>query len=328
MQDLGKIQEPKLQDLAASIPNTLRLSRAESTVQKYTRSVEWWKKWAGQYPEIPQFPAQPAHIALYLQHLLDTTEAKTAVDDAVNALAWAHDLGGLQSPTSHPTVKTMRESAHRMKGRPTVKKEPVAPQLLRRMVNLMAQQSASLLDIRTVSVCLLAFSGFFRFNELAQIRCSDLQFSSTDVRVRVQHSKTDQYRDGNEVLIARTGSSTCPVAMLERYMAMANLTTAVDNWLFRPLTATKYGHRLKKVGKMTYSRVREVVREALRRLGEEPDAYGLHSLRAGGASAAANAGVEDRLFKRHGRWRSENAKDGYVKDSYESRLSVSLNLGL
>ena len=79
---------------------------------------------------------------------------------------------------------------------------------------------------------------------------------------------------------------------------------------------------------MTYSRVREVVREALRRLGEEPDAYGLHSLRAGGASAAANAGVEDQLFKRHGRWRSENAKDGYVKDSYESRLSVSLNLGL
>ena len=46
----------------------------------------------------------------------------------------------------------------------------------------------------------------------------------------------------------------CPVAMLERYMAMANLTTAVDNWLFRSLTVTKYGHRLKKVGKMTYSK--------------------------------------------------------------------------
>ena len=57
----------------------------------------------------------------------------------------------------------------------------------------------------------------------------------------------------------------------------------------------------------------------------EQDANGLHSLRARGASAAANAGVEDQLFKRHRRWRSENAKDGYVKDSYESRLSVSLN---
>jgi len=29
----------------------------------------------------------------------------------------------------------------------------------------------------------------------------------------------------------------------------------VENWLFRPLTATKHGHKLKQVGKMTYSRV-------------------------------------------------------------------------
>ena len=149
----------------------------------------------------------------------------------------------------------MRESAHHMKVRPTIKKEPVAPQLLWRMANVMVQQLASLLEIRTVTICLLAFSGVFCYNEITQIRCSDLQFSSTDVRVRVQHSKTDQYRDGNEVLIARTGSSVCPVAMLERYMAMANLTPAVENWLFRPLTATKHGHKLKQVGKMTYSRV-------------------------------------------------------------------------
>ena len=35
----------------------------------------------------------------------------------------------------------------------------------------------------------------------------------------------------------------------------------------------------------------------------------MHSLRAGGATAAANAGVPDRLFKRHGRWKSESAKE-------------------
>jgi len=33
-------------------------------------------------------------------------------------------------------------------------------------------------------------------------------------------------------------------------------------------------------------------------------------------------------FKRHGRWRSENAKDGYVKDDVTSRLQVSRKLGL
>ena len=56
--------------------------------------------------------------------------------------------------------------------------------------------------------------------------------------------------------------------------------------------------------------------------------FGLHSLRAGGATAAANAGVPDHLFKHHGRWKSENAKDGYVKDDAASRLGVSKSLGL
>ncbi|KAL5020676.1 hypothetical protein ScPMuIL_002241, partial [Solemya velum] len=52
------------------------------------------------------------------------------------------------------------------------------------------------------------------------------------------------------------------------------------------------------------------------------------NLRAGGASKAANAGIPDRLFKRHGRWRSETAKDGYVKDDFSKLLSVSQCLGL
>ena len=43
----------------------------------------------------------------------------------------------------------------------------------------------------------------------------------------------------------------------------------------------------------------------------------------GVATAAANAGVPDRLILRHGRWSSVSAKDGYVKDSVASRLSVS-----
>ena len=52
----------------------------------------------------------------------------------------------------------------------------------------------------------------------------------------------------------------------------------------------------------------------------------MHSLHAGGATAAANTGVPDRLFKRHGRWTSESAEDGYIKSSIERRLQVSKQL--
>ena len=62
--------------------------------------------------------------------------------------------------------------------------------------------------------------------------------------------------------------------------------------------------------------------------GFNPKQFGLHSLRSGGASAAGNNGINDRLFKRHGRWKSERAKDGYVKDSLDELLSDSLGPGL
>jgi hypothetical protein len=56
--------------------------------------------------------------------------------------------------------------------------------------------------------------------------------------------------------------------------------------------------------------------------------YCLHSLHPGAASTAANKGIKDRIYKRHGRWVSEDVKDMYVKDSVHERLSVSLNLWL
>ena len=60
MQELQNILEPRLQELPMGVPRILQLSKAEATVQKYTRSFDHWKKWAAHYPEISKFPTQPA----------------------------------------------------------------------------------------------------------------------------------------------------------------------------------------------------------------------------------------------------------------------------
>jgi len=56
--------------------------------------------------------------------------------------------------------------------------------------------------------------------------------------------------------------------------------------------------------------------------------YGLHSLRIGGASAAANNDLPDRVIKKHGRWKSENAKDVYFREDIQHQLLVTLNIGI
>ena len=75
------------------------------------------------------------------------------------------------------------------------------------------------------------------------------------------------------------------------------------------------GERLRSHGSLSYTRLRELLLQKLTSLGFDAKQFGLHSLRAKGFTAAAQASVPDRFFKRHGRWRSESAKDGYVKDS-------------
>ena len=59
-----------------------------------------------------------------------------------------------------------------------------------------------------------------------------------------------------------------------------------------------------------------------------PENFGLHSLRSGGVSAAANNGISDRLISKQGRWSSKKARNGYIKDSVVKRLTVSNTLGL
>ena len=92
---------------------------------------------------------------------------------------------------------------------------------------------------------------------------------------------------------------------------------------------TKSGSQSTRSGsKLSYTRCREVLFKKIADVGLDPKSFSWHNFRSGGASTAANGGICDRMFKHHGRWRSENAKDGYVADSLECRLAVSMPLGL
>ena len=172
------------------------------------------------------------------------------------------------------------------------------------------------------------FAGFFRFNELVNLRPMDIKIKGNTMRIHIVRSKTDRLRQGDEVVVARTNSGTCPVAMLERYMTRTKTAWDDQRFLFRPIQRSRKGETLRDSGCISYTCLRDLFKRKLIDLGYQSGKFGLHSLRAGGASAAANGGVPDCLFKQHGWWKSNNAKDGYVEDSLERRLEVSKNLGL
>ncbi len=324
---LAELQDPVLRRLADSLSSTVLHSRADNTTRNYMYAFQRWKLWAEPRQEVTVYPVREVHFALYLQHLGETTQSKSAVEEAVNTIGWVHQIAGLPPIAESPFMRATLAGLQRTLAKPRVKKEPVTREILTALVDSLTPVP-SLGDVRLVASSLLAYAAFLRFDELANLRCCDVKFTAENMSIHITSSKTDQLRQGVTVLVARTGSAISPVAMLERYIVMAGIDGGSQAHLFRGLVNTKRGERLRASGSLSYTRMRELFLKKLSELGFDPKQFVLHSLRAGGPSAAANAGVPDRLFKWHGRWKSESAKDGYSKDSFSSCMSASESLKL
>ena len=327
---LKELQDADLRKLAEALPKSVLQSKATSTMRKYLGAFKRWKMWAAEH-QLAVFPVEVTHLALYLQHLGESKASKSAVEEAVNGLAWVHSMAGIPSPTSSPFIQATFEGLKRTLAKPICakpisKKSPFTVEMLQAIVKD-AKKSNTLTSLRLAAVCLISFAGFLWFDELANIQPCDLAIREDHLTIQIPHSKIDQMHQRNEVIIARTGSETCPVAMLEAYIQRGRIQMHSNQKLFQAIANGKC-KKLRDTGGITYSRMRELLKKKLEELGFPSTDFSLHSLRAGGATAAAAADVPDRVFKKHNRWRSETAKDGYVEDSFCKWLSVTQNLGL
>ena len=144
------------------------------------------------------------------------------------------------------------------------------------------------------AIVALGFSAMLRFDELQNLRVNDISFHATHMSVTLCRRKNDQLRQGHVVVVARqTPTSVCPVRVVEQFIQRARHKP--DQHLFGKLTSSKSGPGVR--GKITYSHTRELLRQALMRIGVSPEGFGTHSLRSGGATAAARAGVPERLLQ-------------------------------
>ena len=93
---------------------------------------------------------------------------------------------------------------------PKMCKEPVTADMLRAMVDLVGPEP-SLSDVRLLVLCLVAFAGFMHCDELLKLQCSDIAFGTNKRQISTGR------------VIARTGTPTYLVAMMERYFSMGGL---------------------------------------------------------------------------------------------------------
>ena len=153
---------------------------------------------------------------------------------------------------------------------------------------------AALLDYlpgpRDKALLLTGFAGAFRRSEIVGLQVRDVQIGDVGLIVTLRRSKTDQEGASfTKGIPIGTSEATCPKYALEAWLQLAAISTGP---IFRPIDRSGHvgTHALSSLG------VARAVKRALTAIDVDTTAYSGHSLRAGLVTAAAMAGVSERVI--------------------------------
>jgi integrase len=200
----------------------------------------------------------------------------------------------------------------------TPKPKPKLPILRRQLEEMAGICQDELLEVRDMFMLLLMFVGFLRESEAVGLMHTDVwveviaETGQEALYVVVRKSKTDQLSENATIVIGGCpGNRLCPVAWYRLYWGKRLDSLFLFHKLARP-----------KGGKLANGTPNHTVKRWLEKINVKPAGYGSHSLRRGGATAAAKAKVQMHVIKRHGRWASD-AVYLYIVDGIEEQLGVS-----
>jgi hypothetical protein len=92
----------------------------------------------------------------------------------------------------------MLKCAKRTNSKPVQKKDVLLPEHLVKLCDLFST-TKDIIVLRDLTMILLCFAAFFRYNKVSDLRCCDIKFFADYIEVFVKKSKTDVYREGKYV---------------------------------------------------------------------------------------------------------------------------------
>jgi len=292
-------------------------AKAENTLRAYRgdwRDFEGWTTAHG----LEALPATPETVALYAAALASRAKVAT-IRRRLATISGAHRAAGLESPTSSPAVSAVLAGIRRDKGDAQTRKAPVVTGTLRRMAEALP---AGLVGIRDRALLLVGFAGAFRRSELVGLRLEDVEFPLEGLVLTLRRSKTDQEGKGERVAIPHGANpETCPVRALSAWIEAAGIS---EGPLFR--SVTRHGRISPEA--LSPEAVAIVVKRSASRVGLDPATFSGHSLRAGFATAAAQAEVPEWRIARQTRHRSLVILGRYIREANLFRKNAAAAVGL
>ena len=311
-------------------------NRNRNTARTYESGWKQFESWVNTFENPIRTPADyirptnPSNsdVAAYIRYIVEVKEG-TMGSVAVALAAISDKLRYSITSTYDPCNSIIVQQTKAVlapRARKPVQKMELTWQRLERVLEATAVQT-SRSNRRDALMFLLAYCSLLRISEIARMDRKDI-FESTEelegkptqvLHIRVNPlAKNDKERKGHERLVAEKPARVtfCLVRMMREYTAR-DWRTGQDGALFQ----TEEGARLNI--DTPRGRLHHWLHAA--RISD-PSQYGFHSLRAGGATDAAQAGVSARDIQMHGDWKSL-AVLLYIRPQLSNRLAVGMAVG-
>lgn len=305
-------------DLVAAADRAAGLAegaRAEATRRAYRSDWAQFEGWC-RAQGLVALPAVPGTVGLYLAAHADALSVAT-LTRRLSSIAVAHRLAGHALDTKAAAIRDVMRGLRREKGTAQRHAEALTVPLIRRVL---ATCGSRLIDVRDRALLLVGFAAALRRSELVALTLDDVTVVPEGLRITVRRSKADQEGAGEVLAVGRTGTVTCPVEAYESWLAAAGLT---EGRVFRAIN--RHGHL---ADKLSTNAVAEIVQRRAALAGLDAGAFAGHSMRAGFATAAAMAGVEERTIMKQTRHKSAATVRRYIHEGRLFERNLSAEIGL
>lgn len=233
IKDMATEDQFKSADL--SIFSIMKNAKSINTVKQYEAYFKRFNQWCNS-KGVTSFPARSSVIAIFLSGLIQQGVSEAVLCSFFYSIKWYHDLHcALYNPCDDSVILKLMEGGKRILSKPLKKKEPISSDILEKVIDLFGdrEKNRDLCSVRTITMLILGFAGFLRFNELANIKVKNITFKDLYMNICVETSKTDVYRRGNEITIAKTGGKLCPVSWIKHYLSLAEIENNSEDYIFR-----------------------------------------------------------------------------------------------
>jgi site-specific recombinase XerD len=300
-------------------------ARQPSTIKNYCYSLRKFFAFCSVFGFNLLLPVDSSLAANYLSFLKHTNGSRGAVQTAFNALKWIHNfvpgINKFNDPLDNRIVKCVVESALRSLSVKRNMKEPLSADFISDIVNSVDCNS-SLLVVRDCLIISFAYTLLLRHDEISHVTCSHVSILKCGLKVLIPSSKTDVLKNGKFVYLAKGAIHS----LFFSYLSLANLKVGDNHFLFGPISLNKSGLCFIKNKMLSYNCYRNILRNRLQICGLNPDNYGFHSCRSGGATNLASKATQFELLSA-GRWKDPRSLAHYVKIPQNQRLELSKKFG-